>query len=785
MTLDVHWSETLFALAANGWIQSTVLLGALALLLAALPRLSPAWEELLWKGALLAALVGALLSPVIGLAPRVEGWLAPTAASSHSLADTAPAATARHPVVHAPDAVGPLRHSAGAPTHSVRSGPGAVARPVSNVSAAQAPALAAATEGSLLNGRPALPHRYVSEAASAAGTGGALPQPVVEAAGLSRAQRVLVVLSGVAALGLLLHWRRGRQLSALLAQRKPVTDPRVMGLLSQLCTRTDSGLPRLTESANLASPVALTGWEICLPRRALQELDEGALNAALAHELAHLRRRDPQWRQALDLAVALVPVQPLFRLARSRLTASSELLCDDWAVTVTGRPRAFAACLAQVASWLRESGAPVQAVAMARSDSALLARVRRVCSGQRVRRPARTAVLALSAALVAVGLSCAPVVGVSNDPAPLKTRFLEWLATLDLPKPTQVVAAGAVAQRANEPSAAPGLSIEVQGELLTATGPVSLHLSGGVPVLLVLGQHQFRLEVEDGALLLQGEGLELVVDDLTLITGGSRPGVVLKLSQQVESLAAVLRNSSPAPRPGVRPEHFALAAPGAAGNDQPDPESGAQLDLDGEFAERSADLERELALLEQELDGLSSELDRSWEAASWELEQQCRSTELELEAQLNEIWEQEHGSDDSAALESQLTELEDHWWSRIDGLHSERDAWLEQADELEEDQQDDWLDDWQDRLDELELQAELALEQAVQQAERNWEKREAQVERAREAAERQHEREQSRVDRSFERQAQQLERRRQQSLQHLERALGDLEQWYERSWYEL
>src|SRR5688572_27640785 len=51
----------------------------------------------------------------------------------------------------------------------------------------------------------------------------------------------------------------------------------------------------LTVSDRLTSPVALSGDEICLPSRALAELDPIRMESILAHELAHLVRRDPAW----------------------------------------------------------------------------------------------------------------------------------------------------------------------------------------------------------------------------------------------------------------------------------------------------------------------------------------------------------------------------------------------------------------------------------------------------------------------------------------------------------
>jgi beta-lactamase regulating signal transducer with metallopeptidase domain len=76
----------------------------------------------------------------------------------------------------------------------------------------------------------------------------------------------------------------------------------------------------------------------------LLELEPEEQDSMLAHEVAHLVRRDPQW---LVLARAVEMVfffQPLNRLARRRIQEVAEYLCDDWAVARTRRPVMLAKC---------------------------------------------------------------------------------------------------------------------------------------------------------------------------------------------------------------------------------------------------------------------------------------------------------------------------------------------------------------------------------------------------------------------------------------------------------
>jgi hypothetical protein len=110
---------------------------------------------------------------------------------------------------------------------------------------------------------------------------------------------------------------------------------------------------RLTCTWRLRVPVALglRAAEVCVPPRVFFQLDDEQQDALLAHELAHLVRRDPVWLPLTQLVAGVFFFQPLNWLARRRLRELSELLCDEWAVARTGRPLSLAACLAEVASW--------------------------------------------------------------------------------------------------------------------------------------------------------------------------------------------------------------------------------------------------------------------------------------------------------------------------------------------------------------------------------------------------------------------------------------------------
>jgi len=132
----------------------------------------------------------------------------------------------------------------------------------------------------------------------------------------------------------------------------------------------------LSWSDSIATPVAfgLVRFEICLPRRCA-ELASDQQDAMLAHEIAHLVRRDPL-RLLLARAIECVGFfQPLHRYARRRLFDVVESRCDAFAVERLGDGLALAGCLAEVASWLHDRSASSLAPAMAETRSNLTTRI--------------------------------------------------------------------------------------------------------------------------------------------------------------------------------------------------------------------------------------------------------------------------------------------------------------------------------------------------------------------------------------------------------------------------
>ena len=210
----------------------------------------------------------------------------------------------------------------------------------------------------------------------------------------------------LAALLLLGYLLRRMLLARRIAHRRPVMTHPLAELLRALSSEAGIRRPiRLTVSPRLASPIALGSSEIAVPEAALTELDADQQRGMLAHELAHLERRDPAWLLLIALIERIAFFQPLNRLARLRIQESAEYLCDEWAVRSTGSGVFLAKCLAKVAEWMDTRPSAVPLAGMAEERSHLVARVRRLLDGDPFPMGPRRGTVALLAGVGVLGVA--------------------------------------------------------------------------------------------------------------------------------------------------------------------------------------------------------------------------------------------------------------------------------------------------------------------------------------------------------------------------------------------
>jgi beta-lactamase regulating signal transducer with metallopeptidase domain len=209
--------------------------------------------------------------------------------------------------------------------------------------------------------------------------------------------------------------------SAYLVQRRlrgraPVTERRILERFARLRARMKLGPVLLTESRTLQSPLVIGVREVCVPRELFSELSRAEMDAVLAHELAHVERKDGLWFPLVAAVQSALWLQPLNHLVSSYIRRSAELACDDRAVELTGSPLGLARALVHVAERASDARQPALVPTMVRRPNALLPRVRRLTNGLAPLDPRARAhdywtaslkLLALGAALAALNVRVA------------------------------------------------------------------------------------------------------------------------------------------------------------------------------------------------------------------------------------------------------------------------------------------------------------------------------------------------------------------------------------------
>ena len=166
---------------------------------------------------------------------------------------------------------------------------------------------------------------------------------------------------------------------------------------------------RLTVSPERTSPVALGSSEICLPERLFNQLDAEEQDGVLAHEVAHIARRDPAWLLAVVTIESTLFFQPLNKVARMHIQDEAEYLSDDMAIERVSSGVTMARSLSRVAEWMSAGPERLLAPAFVERRSSLLARVRRLLDESRTTRSLSWSVRSLYAlALPLIVLFVAP-----------------------------------------------------------------------------------------------------------------------------------------------------------------------------------------------------------------------------------------------------------------------------------------------------------------------------------------------------------------------------------------
>jgi len=374
-------SEILASWLLTVALHASALLGIAFLLDRGALRARPAWREVLWRAAFFGGVATASAQVLLGLP-------APAQVALHSTA-AAPASYLRvtaEPVVQS-QAAKPAAASSGSLTVKA-----------TQPSIAASPRATAESNNGFAALIPKLP-----------------PWHLVLIAGWLAGALLALARLALAAFGL----------ERLIARAERVSNVALETDVEALAIEADIAPPRLGALDELASPIAVRGRRILLPRWAIELLDREQLRAMLAHETAHIARRDPAWKLAAAIWSALFWFVPFAPLARKRMDEIAELACDAWAARHLGDGRSLAECLAECAE--RRVGGFIAdlAPAMASRESPLLQRIDHLIAGvpmntqiAGVRAGFAVAVALAIGALALPGVSLKSVAAQPAPPAP-------------------------------------------------------------------------------------------------------------------------------------------------------------------------------------------------------------------------------------------------------------------------------------------------------------------------------------------------------------------------------
>jgi len=169
---------------------------------------------------------------------------------------------------------------------------------------------------------------------------------------------VVLLLGALRALRFHLSLRRAEPASPTLARR-----------VRALAAKT--GLRRAPDVVLVRAPLPplifgfFTRARIVVPAALMEELDDEELDAILAHECAHLRRRDHWTRYAEWLATAIWWWSPVVWWARRHLRLAEEAACDERVLRTNVVDRdAYATGLLRTITWLASHGKRAPALAV-------------------------------------------------------------------------------------------------------------------------------------------------------------------------------------------------------------------------------------------------------------------------------------------------------------------------------------------------------------------------------------------------------------------------------------
>jgi beta-lactamase regulating signal transducer with metallopeptidase domain len=126
-------------------------------------------------------------------------------------------------------------------------------------------------------------------------------------------------------------------------------EPNLRSLLATISPTSHSVEVCTTHELDRPSVIGFLAPRILIPDWLLERLTPGELEHVILHEVEHLRRRD-DWTNLLQkFFLVLFPLNPALAWMERRLCREREMACDEGVVHRTQAPRAYAACLTNLA----------------------------------------------------------------------------------------------------------------------------------------------------------------------------------------------------------------------------------------------------------------------------------------------------------------------------------------------------------------------------------------------------------------------------------------------------
>ena len=239
----------------------------------------------------------------------------------------------------------------------------------------------------------------------------------------------------------------------IVADARELTSPDWTMPLCEVADRLDlESPPRLviSDRTEMAFACRALTPTIVLPSAAESWTDDRR-RAVLFHELAHIKRHDLVGHALGRLACALYWFHPLVWTAAKNLRAESERACDDLVLSCGARPSEYAQHLLEMVTSVRNYGAPIMALPMARKKEfegrmlAILDPAIRRASPGRLQSAAVVATVGLLSLTVAAVAPASP----RAETAPAVVAQAPALAPL--PSPTPIASPAPLAPRPGQP----------------------------------------------------------------------------------------------------------------------------------------------------------------------------------------------------------------------------------------------------------------------------------------------------------------------------------------------